>query len=50
MPKDIIPNSLSLSLVNDVRSIIDNGRKQAYGAVNSAMVETYWHIGRRIVE
>lgn len=50
MPKEIIPNSLSLSLVNDVRSIIDNGRKQAYSAVNSAMVETYWHIGRRIVE
>ena len=50
MPKDIIPNSLSLSLVNDVRCIIDNGRKQAYSAVSSAMVETYWHIGRRIVE
>ncbi len=50
MPKEIIPNSLSLSLVKDVRNIIDNGRKQAYSAVNSAMVETYWHIGRRIVE
>ncbi|MBR5744886.1 MAG: DUF1016 domain-containing protein, partial [Muribaculaceae bacterium] len=33
-----------------MRTIIDNGRRQAYSAVSSAMVETYWHIGRRIVE
>ena len=36
--------------MSDVRTIIDNGRRQAYSAVSSAMVETYWHIGRRIVE
>ena len=39
-----------MSLVDDVCSIINNGRKQAYSAVNNAMVETYWHIERRIVE
>ncbi len=50
MSKEIISNSLPLSLVDDVCSIINNGRKQAYSAVNNAMVETYWHIGRRIVE
>ena len=50
MSKDIISNSLPLSLVDDVCNIINNGRKQAYSAVNNAMVETYWHIGRRIVE
>jgi predicted nuclease of restriction endonuclease-like (RecB) superfamily len=27
-----------------------DGRKKVYIAVNSAMVETYWNIGRRIVE
>lgn len=42
MSKDIISNSLPLSLVDDVCNIINNGRKQAYSAVNNAMVETYW--------
>ena len=37
-------------LVADVCSIIDSGRVKAYSAVNSAMMETYWCIGRRIVE
>ena len=37
-------------LFNDVCAIIENGRRQAYSAVNKSMVETYWNIGRRIVE
>ncbi len=36
--------------VSDIRSIIEQGRKQAYAAVNQATVLTYWHIGQRIVE
>ena len=44
------PDALPSRLVNDVRTIIDDGRKLAYGAVNSAMIETYWKIGQRIVE
>lgn len=39
-----------IALVDDVRSIINAGRQTAYSAVNSAMVETYWRIGQRIVE
>ena len=40
----------STQLLIDVCSIIDNGRQRAYSAVNATMIETYWNIGRRIVE
>ncbi|MBQ9545710.1 MAG: DUF1016 family protein [Bacteroidales bacterium] len=38
------------SLYSNIRSILDNARKRAYSAVNFAMVESYWKIGRSIVE
>ena len=41
---------ISESLVTDVRSIIENGRKQAFAAVGQVAILTYWNIGRRIVE
>ena len=34
----------------EVRAILRQAQQRAYGAVNSAMVEAYWQIGRRIVE
>ena len=37
-------------LYTDVCSIIEQGRKEAYASVNHKMIETYWDIGRRIVE
>jgi len=37
-------------LYTDVCSIIEHGQQQAYAAVNSSMIETYWNIGKRIVE
>ena len=37
-------------LFTDVCSIIEHGREQAYNAVSQQMLETYWNIGRRIVE
>lgn len=37
-------------LVSDVCTIIDEGRQKAYASVNSTMIETYWKIGKRIVE
>ena len=40
----------SNNLYQDVCSIIEKGRAIAYNAVNQAMIETYWHIGKRIVE
>ncbi len=38
------------NLLNDVRAILAQARQKAYVAVNFAMVECYWQIGRRIVE
>jgi len=37
-------------LFNDIRAIIQQARQKAYAAVNFAMVEAYWQIGKRIVE
>lgn len=37
-------------LVEDIRKIIRTGQSVAYSAVNSAMIETYWNIGKRIIE
>jgi hypothetical protein len=34
----------------DVAEILRAGRATAYRAVHSAMVETYWRLGRHIVE
>jgi predicted nuclease of restriction endonuclease-like (RecB) superfamily len=34
----------------EIKSILSDARKKAYSAVNLAMVEAYWLIGKRIVE
>lgn len=34
----------------DIKNILEQARGKAYSAVNAAMVEAYWLIGRRIVE
>ncbi len=34
----------------EVRAILAQARQQAYAAVNTAMIEAYWQIGKRIVE
>jgi len=36
--------------VNDIKSIIEQGRQAAYSSVNLVMIHTYWNVGRRIVE
>lgn len=41
---------VTTQLYNDVCHIIELGREKAYAAVNKSMIETYWNIGRRIVE
>ncbi|GHT02856.1 hypothetical protein AGMMS49525_07000 [Bacteroidia bacterium] len=38
------------TFINEIKTIIQNGQSQAYRAINSAMVETYWNLGKRIVE
>lgn len=41
---------MSNNYINEIKKILKNARQKAYTAVNSAMVEAYWKIGRRIVE
>ena len=37
-------------LIEDAKKIIETGRNAAYQSVNTAMISTYWKLGRRIVE
>ena len=41
---------ISNNYINEIKKILKNARQKAYTAINSAMVEAYWKIGRRIVE
>ena len=38
------------NVLNDIRRIIEDGRRQAYAAAGQIASATYWNIGRRIVE
>jgi len=38
------------SFVDEIKEIVKKGQKAAYGAVSAVMTETYWNIGKRIVE
>lgn len=40
----------NISLITDLRSIIEQGKRQAYAAINATMISTYWNVGKRIVE
>ncbi|MCK7552799.1 PDDEXK nuclease domain-containing protein [Marinobacter goseongensis] len=46
-PRAIEP---SPRLVSEIRELIETARQQVVQVVNSSMVQTYWHIGRLIVE
>lgn len=53
MNSSIIVNnevSLSNSFIQEIKQLVARGRQEAYAAVNQAMVNAYWQIGRRIVE
>ena len=41
---------LSLEFYSNIKEILETARKKAYAAINFAMVEAYWEIGKRIVE
>jgi len=38
------------TLINDLHALVDASRDAAYKAVNSAMLDMYWNIGKKIVE
>ena len=42
--------ALNNSVLNDIRCIIEESRRQAYAAANQVAVLTYWHIGKRNLE
>ncbi|MDR2731661.1 MAG: DUF1016 N-terminal domain-containing protein, partial [Fibromonadaceae bacterium] len=41
---------LAKSYISEIKQILAQARQKAYSAVNTAMVEAYWQIGKRIVE
>jgi len=41
---------LATKLLDNIRDVISNTRNTVYNAINSAMVQSYWEIGRLIVE
>ena len=45
---DIIP--AQDTIYQSIRTVLADARQKAYAAINSAMVEAYWDIGRQIME
>ncbi len=37
-------------LISDIGDVLEKGRKTAFKSVNSILIETYWNIGKQIVE
>lgn len=44
------PQNIENSFYAEIGTLLEKSRKSAYKAVNSIMVQTYWQIGKRIVE
>src|SRR3970282_1300502 len=43
-------SSLAEPLYREIRAVLESARAGAYRAVNAAMVQAYWNVGRLIVE
>lgn len=50
MEKTMNEITANSGVLNDIRTIIEQGRQQAYAAAGQAAIVTYWNVGRRIVE
>ncbi len=50
MKKDDITTLYTPDFIQEIKQIVNNARQKAYVAINSAMVEAYWLMGKRIVE
>ena len=48
--KNMSYNEMSLMLLKDIKSIINDSKKLVVRNVNTLMLSTYWNIGKRIVE
>jgi predicted nuclease of restriction endonuclease-like (RecB) superfamily len=45
-----VSSEIENSFFTDISRILTDGRNKAHASINFAMVETYWNMGRRIVE
>ena len=50
MSKGLSQTTNYSQLINELSSLIENGRRAAVRQVNTTLIATYWLIGRRIVE
>ena len=48
--KNNLPAKVGDDFISEIKSIVAEARQKAYSAINVAMVEAYWKMGRRIVE
>jgi hypothetical protein len=47
---DVVAPVPTEPLYREIRAVLESARSGAYRAVNAAMVQGYWHVGRLIVE
>ena len=50
MDKELLNKHQYTELVSQIGALIENARNNVARQVNTVMIETYWHIGRYIVE
>ncbi|MCD8267301.1 MAG: PDDEXK nuclease domain-containing protein [Parabacteroides sp.] len=50
MKKENTISSYNTDFIREIKQIIVQARQKAYSAINTAMVEGYWQMGKRIVE
>lgn len=50
MAKEKTASALTPSFINEMKQIVQQARQKTYAAINAAMVEAYWQLGKRIVE
>ena len=50
MEKENTTSLYNPDFIREIKQIVTQARQKAYAAINSAMVEAYWQMGRRIVE
>jgi predicted nuclease of restriction endonuclease-like (RecB) superfamily len=48
-PKDTLPNNYQ-TLKEEIKLLLSQGREKAFVSVNTILVQTYWQVGRHIVE
>lgn len=50
MEKEKTTSLYKADFIQEIKQIITQARQKAYAAINSAIVEAYWQMGKRVVE